>query len=102
MLKTSKADGAYLKQINKLEKQDQLIIDDFGLKALDAINRHSFMEIVENRHGEHSIIIAAQLPVEVWHEIIGEQTITDAILDRLVHNAHRIDIKDESKRKNEK
>ena len=51
MLKTSKADGAYLKQINKLEKQDQLIIDDFGLKALDAINRHSFMEIVEDRHG---------------------------------------------------
>jgi DNA replication protein DnaC len=99
MLKTSKADGSYLKQINKLEKQDLLIIDDFGLKALDAINRHSFMEIIEDRHGEHSIIIASQLPVEAWHEIIGEQTIADAILDRLVHNAHRIDIKGESMRK---
>ena len=86
-------------QINKLEKQDLLIIDDFGLKALDAINRHSFMEIIEDRHGEHSIIIASQLPVEAWHEIIGEQTIADAILDRLVHNAHRIDIKGESMRK---
>ena len=99
MLKTSKADGSYLKQIKKQEKQDLLILDDFGLNALDALNRHSFMEIIEDRHGEHSIIIASQLPVEAWHEIIGEQTIADAILDRLVHNAHRIDIKGESMRK---
>lgn len=99
MLKTSKADYSYLKQINKLEKQDLLSIDDFGLKALDPINRHSFMEIIEDRYGEHSIIIASQLPVEAWHEIIGEQTIADVVLDRLVHNAHRIDIKGESMRK---
>ena len=99
MLKTSKADGSYLKQINKLEKQDLLILDDFGLKALDTINRHSFMEIIEDRHGKHSTIIASQLPVEAWHEIIGEQTIADAILDRLVHTAHRINIKGESMRK---
>jgi len=99
ILKTSKADGSYLKQINKLEKQDLLILDDFGLKALDAINRHALMEIIEDRHGEHSIIIASQLPVEAWHEIIGEQTIADAILDRLVHNANRIEIKGESMRK---
>lgn len=99
ILKTSKADGSYLKQINKLEKQDLLILDDFGLKALDAMNRHALMEIIEDRHGEHSIIIASQLPVEAWHEIIGEQTIADAILDRLVHNAHRIEIKGESMRK---
>lgn len=96
MLKTSKADGSYLKQINKLEKQDLLILDDFGLKALDTINRNSFMEIIEDRHGT---IIASQLPVEAWHDIIGEQTIADAILDRLVHTAHRIDIKGESMRK---
>ncbi|NCP60129.1 MAG: ATP-binding protein, partial [Flavobacteriales bacterium] len=56
-------------------------------------------EIIEDRHGEHSIIIASQLPVEAWHEVIGEQTIADAILDRLVHNAHRIEIKGESMRK---
>ncbi|MEG1265357.1 MAG: ATP-binding protein, partial [Myroides sp.] len=93
ILKTSKADGSYLKQINKLEKQDLLILDDFGLKALDTINRNSFMEIIEDRHGKHSTIIASQLPVEAWHDIIGEQTIADAILDRLVHTAHRIDIK---------
>ena len=75
MLKISKADGSYVKQINKIEKQDLLIIDDFGLKGLDNINRHSFMEIIEDRHGKKSTIIASQLPVEAWHEIIGEQWI---------------------------
>jgi len=102
MLKMSKADGSYVKQINKLEKQDLLILDDFGLKGLDNINRHSFMEIIEDRHGKKSTIIASQLPVEAWHEIIGEQTIADAILDRLVHTAHRINIKGESMRKKQK
>lgn len=99
MLKTSKADGSYVKQINRLERQDLLIIDDFGLKALDTLNRHSFMEIIEDRHGKRSTVIASQLPVEAWHDIIGEQTIADAILDRLVHSAHRINIKGESMRK---
>lgn len=99
LLKTSKADGSYLKQIGKLEKQDLLILDDFGLKPLDNINRHSLMEIIEDRHGKRSTIIASQLPVEAWHQIIGEKTIADAILDRLVHSAHRIDIKGESMRK---
>jgi DNA replication protein DnaC len=102
LLKTSKADGSYIKEINKLEKQDLLILDDFGLKALDSMNRHAFMEIIEDRHGKHSTIIASQLPVEAWHQIIGEQTIADAILDRLVHSAHRIDIKGESMRKKQK
>lgn len=102
MLKMSKADGSYVKQINKLEKQDLLILDDFGLKGLDNIDRHSFMEIIEDRHGKKSTIIASQLPVEAWHEIIGEQTIADAILDRLVHTAHRINIKGESMRKKQK
>jgi DNA replication protein DnaC len=99
LLKTTKADGSYLKMISKLEKQDLLILDDFGLKALDTINRHALMEIIEDRHGKHSTIIASQLPVEAWHQLIGEQTIADAILDRLVHTAHRIDIKGESMRK---
>ena len=99
MLKTSKADGSYVKQINRLERQDLLILDDFGLKALDTLNRHSFMEIIEDRHGKRSTVIASQLPVEAWHDIIGEQTIADAILDRLVHSAHRINIKGESMRK---
>ena len=102
LLKTSKADGSYIKEINKLEKQNLLILDDFGLKALDSMNRHAFMEIIEDRHGKHSTIIASQLPVEAWHQAIGEQTIADAILDRLVHSAHRIDIKGESMRKRQK
>jgi len=102
LLKTSKADGSYIKEINKLEKQNLLILDDFGLKALDSMNRHAFMEIIEDRHGKQSTIIASQLPVEAWHQAIGEQTIADAILDRLVHSAHRIDIKGESMRKKQK
>ena len=99
MLKTSKADGSYHKLINKLEKQDLLILDDFGLKPLDNINRHALMEIIEDRHGKKSTIIASQLPVSKWHDIIGERTLADAILDRLVHTAHRIDIKGESMRR---
>jgi DNA replication protein DnaC len=98
-LKIAKADGTYFREINKIEKQDLLILDDFGLKPLDSINRHFFMEIIEDRHGKKATIIASQLPVEAWHQIIGEQTIADAILDRLVHSAHRIDLKGESMRK---
>ena len=98
-LKASKADGSYLREINKLERQDLLILDDFGLKALDNVNRHFLMEIIEDRHGKRSTIIASQLPTETWHQIIGEQTIADAILDRLVHAAHRVDLKGESMRK---
>ena len=102
LLKTSKADGSYIKEINRMEKQNLLVLDDFGLKALDSMNRHSFMEIIEDRHGKQSTIIASQLPVEAWHQAIGEQTIADAILDRLVHSAHRIDINGESMRKKQK
>lgn len=98
----SKADGSYVKQINKLEKQNLLILDDFGIKGLDNINRYSFMKIIEDRHGKKSTIIASQLSVEAWHEIIGEQTSADAILDKLVHTAHRINSKGESIRKNKK
>lgn len=98
-MKTAKADGSYLKEINKIEKQDLIILDDFGLKTLDHVNRHIFMEIIEDRHSKTSTIIASQLPTEAWHDIIGEQTIADAILDRLVHSAHRIYIKGDSMRK---
>lgn len=98
-LKTSKADGTYTKEINKIEKQDLLILDDFGLRTLDSVNRHVFMEIIEDRHGKNATIIASQLPTEAWHQIIGEQTIADAILDRIVHSAHRINLKGESMRK---
>ncbi len=98
-LKMAKGDGSYLKEIDRIEKQDLLILDDFGLQPLDNNKRNDFMEIIEDRHGKRSTIIASQLPVSAWHEVIGEQTIADAILDRMVHNALRIELKGESLRK---
>lgn len=98
-LKMLKADGSYIKEMARIEKQDLLILDDFGLKPLDSINRHALMEIIEDRHGKRSTIIGSQLPVQQWHEVIGENTIADAILDRIVHSSHRIDLKGESMRK---
>ena len=95
----AKADGSYLREIARLEKQDLLILDDFGIQPLDTQTRESLMEIVEDRHGKHSTIITSQIPVKQWYEVIGEKTIADAILDRIVHNAHRINIEGESLRK---
>ena len=89
-LKMAKADGSYLKELAKLERQHLIIIDDFGLQALDNQNRTTLMEIIEDRHNKASVIITSQLPVNKWYDIIGEKTIADAILDRLIHQAHRI------------
>ena len=94
-----KADGTYLKQISRIERQDLLIIDDFGLKPLDTNARMMLLEIIEDRHGRRSTIINSQLPVSQWHEIIGDSTVADAILDRMVHASHRIELKGESMRK---
>ncbi len=101
-LKLSKADGSYLKELSRLEKTDLLILDDFGLQELDAFARNALMEIIEDRHGKKSIIIVSQLPVTLWYEIIGEETIADAIMDRIVHNAYRFDLQGESLRKRRK
>ena len=101
-LKMAKADGSYLKEIARIEKQDLLILDDFGLLPLDSYSRATLMEIIEDRHGKRSTIIASQLPVQQWYDIIGEATIADAILDRLVHDAHRIELQGESLRKRKK
>ncbi len=98
-LKMGKADGSYIREISKIERQDLLILDDFGLLPLDNQNRSAMMEIIEDRHTKASMIITSQLPVNVWHEVIGEKTIADAILDRIVHDAHRIELKGESMRK---
>lgn len=98
-LKSLKADGSYIKEINKIEKQDLLIIDDFGLQPLDNENRQMLMEIIEDRHNKRSTIISAQLPVKNWYEVIGDSAIADAILDRLIHSAHRITLNGESMRK---
>jgi len=98
-LKMAKADGSYIREIGKIERQDLLILDDFGLQPLDGYGRSVLMEIIEDRHGNHSTIITSQLPVAQWYEVIGEQTVADAILDRIVHDAHRIDLVGESLRK---
>ena len=94
-----KADGSYLKQIARIERHDLLILDDFGLQPLDNNARMMLLEIIEDRHGKRSTIISSQLPVSKWHQIIGDSTVADAILDRMVHTSHRIELKGESMRK---
>ncbi|WP_312398379.1 IS21-like element helper ATPase IstB [Chryseobacterium sp.] len=98
-LKMAKADGSYLRELTKIQRQDVIILDDFGLQALDSTNRITLLEIIEDRHNNGSLIITSQIPVQGWYDIIGEKTIADAILDRLVHKAHRIELKGESMRK---
>ena len=78
---------------------DLLILDDFGLEPLDAGARHDLLEILEERYGRRSTIVTSQLPLSAWHEVIGDPTYADAILDRLVHNAHRIELTGESLRR---
>jgi DNA replication protein DnaC len=101
-LKMAKADGSYIREVPKIERQDLLILDDFGLQPLDTSNRSVLMEIVEDRHGNRSTIITSQLPVAQWYEVIGEQTIADAILDRIVHDAHRMELVGESIRRRQR
>ena len=98
-LKMAKADGSYLKQLTRIGKLDVLVIDDFGLQGLDASTRLTLLEILEDRHGRASSVFASQLPVSEWHQVIGEPTIADAICDRIVHTAYRIELKGESARK---
>jgi DNA replication protein DnaC len=98
-MKIAKADGSYLKELAKIERQHVLLLDDFGIQPLDAQSRSVLMEIMEDRHGKSTTIITSQIPISKWHEVIGEQTIADAILDRIVHDAHRIEMKGESLRK---
>jgi DNA replication protein DnaC len=98
-LKMGKADGTYVREVARIERHDLLIMDDFGLLPMDSQNRAALMEIIEDRYSKGSMIITSQLPVNCWHEIIGEKTIADAILDRIVHDAHRVDLKGESLRK---
>jgi DNA replication protein DnaC len=98
-LKMLKADGSYVREIAKMERADLLVMDDFGMQPLDNGSRMILLEIIEDRHGRKSTLIASQLPVAKWYEIIGDSTIADAILDRMVHTAHRIELKGESLRK---
>lgn len=95
----SKNDGSYLKVLNRIRKHKVFILDDFGLEKLNDVSRMALLEIIEEYHRRKSIIIVAQIPVSVWHETIGDPTIADAIMDRLVFNSHRIELNGESVRK---
>ena len=95
----AKADGRYDKILKTLAKTHLLVIDDWGLQKFVKEQSHDLLEILEDRHGLKSTLITSQLPVDHWHEIIADPTLADAILDRLVHNAYRINLKGESMRK---
>lgn len=99
-LKLSRIEGTYSRNLANLEKANLLILDDFGLNAFDNQDRQALMDIVETKHDRSSMIISTQIPVSGWHELIDEPTIADAILDRIVHSSHRIQLKGESLRKN--
>ena len=98
-MKLCKADGSYLRELAKLARKRLLIVDDFGLEVLDTASRLILLEILEDRHGRASLLVTSQLPVAQWHQVIGEPTIGDAICDRIVHTAHRLELKGESVRK---
>jgi len=98
-LAQSKADGSYSKALQTLSKLDCLILDDWGLEPLNGAQRNDLMEIMDDRHGSSSTVIISQLPTDQWYQSIGDNTLADAILDRLMHNAHRINLKGESMRK---
>jgi len=98
----ARMDGSLLNFFDKLAKTSLLILDDFGLTSIEQQQQFDLMEIIEDRHGRSSTIIASQLPVASWFDVISEATIADAILDRLVHTSHRIELKGDSLRKMKK
>jgi DNA replication protein DnaC len=98
-LMIAKGDGSYPKLLANLAKVDVLILDDWGLMKLSAENRRDLLEVLEDRHGRRSTVATSQLPIEEWHGVIGDATLADAILDRLVHNAYKINLRGESMRK---
>ena len=98
-LRLAKADGRYGKLMLGYAKTDLLVLDDWGLTAMTDPQRRDLLELLEDRYGKRSTIVTSQLPISSWHDAIGDPTLADAILDRLVHNAHKIELKGESMRK---
>lgn len=101
-LRIAHGDGSYRKVMQQLAKLDLLIIDDFGMKQLTPNERHDLLEVIEDRHGVHSTIITSQLPISSWHAYLNEATIADAILDRLLSDAYRLELSGEANRKRSK
>ena len=99
MIKMAKADGSFLREMAKIERQQLLILDDFGLQPLDKEAGLILMDVIEDRHQRGAIMVTSQLPVSAWYEVIEEKTVADAIMDRLVNNAHRIELEGESMRR---
>jgi DNA replication protein DnaC len=95
----AKADGSYPRLLQQVAKIDLLIIDDWGLEPLKAAERNDLLEIMDDRHQSRSTLMISQLPTDQWYASIGDNTLADAILDRLMHNAHRLPLKGESMRK---
>jgi len=98
----ARADGSYATLMKRLAKTHLIVIDDLGLAPLGATERRDLLEVIEDRHGSGSTLVTSQLPIENWHDHIGDPTIADAILDRLIHNAHRIQLKGDSMRKKQR
>lgn len=98
-LAIARGDGRYARLLKTIARVDLLILDDWGLAALTAGERRDLLEILEDRHGRKATLVTSQLPVDAWHAVIGDPTLADAILDRLVHNAHRLELEGDSMRK---
>jgi DNA replication protein DnaC len=98
-LRIAHGDGSYVRLMGQLRKTDLLILDDWGISPLTRSQRNDLMEVIEDRHDRRSTLIASQLPIDHWHEYIGEATLADAILDRLLHGAHRLNLTGESMRR---
>lgn len=98
-LRLARADGSLPKRLAWVARIDLLILDDFGLKPLSQSERHDLLEVIEDRHGTRSTMITSQLPISHWHEYLNEPTVADALLDRLLHNAYKLELKGESMRK---
>jgi DNA replication protein DnaC len=101
-LKMAKADGTYVKELRKLQKHPLLIIDDFGLHPVDEQSKLILLELLEDRYAINSTIVTSQFPIKDWHEIIANPTVADAICDRIVHNAYKLDMDGDSMRKRQK
>ena len=98
-LSIAHGDGRFPKLVQQLAKTDLLVLDAWGLEKMSLSQRNDLLEIMEDRHGLHSTLITSQLPITQWHKTIGDATLADAILDRLLHNSHKLKLKGESMRK---
>ncbi|KAE9625315.1 ATP-binding protein [Aeromonas veronii] len=98
-LSQAKVDGSYARQLDQLARIELPILDDWGLEAVNAEQRNALLEIMDDRYGKYSTVVVSQLPTEEWYASLGDNTLADAILDRLMHNAHRLSLKGESMRK---